>query len=54
MNVLIYIFSAFLLCNSAIGTEFTFDLEDNAEECFHEIIGKNVPCTFEYQVFEMF
>lgn len=32
------------------GTELTFELEDNAETCFNEIIGADVSVSFDYQV----
>lgn len=32
------------------GTELTFELEDNARQCFHEVIKKGVKTTLEYQV----
>lgn len=31
-------------------TEFTFDLPDNEEECFFEVLAVNASCTFEFQV----
>lgn len=44
-----WISSIILTSRLAIATEFTFDLADNAEECFYESIQSNVPCTFEFQ-----
>jgi len=32
------------------GVELTFELPDNAKECFHQEIGKNVSSTLEFQV----
>lgn len=32
------------------ATEFTFELADNDEECFHETIREKTPCVLEYQV----
>lgn len=32
------------------GTEFTFNLPDSSEECFHETVSENVSCTLEFQV----
>lgn len=55
MNLSIYyIGSLFLVCHFVAATEFTFDLVDNAEECFHEIINKDVACILEFQVFQVF
>ena len=31
-------------------TELTFELEDNAKQCFHEVIKKDTKCTLEFQV----
>lgn len=44
------IFSLILLCKYVFATEFTFDLPDSAEQCFHEVIEVNVSCVFEFQV----
>lgn len=32
------------------GTELTFELEDNAETCFNEMIAVDVSVSFDYQV----
>lgn len=32
------------------GMELTFELPDNAEQCFHEVVNKSVKCTLEFQV----
>lgn len=32
------------------GVELTFELPDNAKECFHQEIGKNISSTLEFQV----
>lgn len=32
------------------GTELTFELEDNAETCFNEMIGAEILVAFDYQV----
>lgn len=55
MNLSIYftIGSLFVVCHFVAATEFTFDLVDNAEECFHEIINKDVACILEFQVFQV-
>lgn len=41
-----------LICmsNVVFGTEFTFDLAKNGEECFYEYINQNIMCEFEFQV----
>lgn len=50
VNTFIYWMSSVILTSSlAIATEFTFDLADNAEECFYESIASDVHCTFEFQ-----
>ncbi|XP_055309932.1 transmembrane emp24 domain-containing protein 7-like [Sitodiplosis mosellana] len=44
-------FIFFLIPTLVFGTEFTFDLPDNDEECFHELITTtNITCVFEFQV----
>lgn len=45
-SVLVLIFHPYV----ALGTELTFELEDNAETCFNEMIGTDVSVTFDYQV----
>jgi len=40
-----------LLCVLNVDcVELTFELPDNAKECFHEIIEKDTDCTLEFQV----
>lgn len=34
----------------AAAVELTFELPDNAKECFYEEIEKGTECTLEYQV----
>ena len=34
----------------AKSVELTFELPDNAKQCFHEEIGKDVKSTIEFQV----
>jgi protein ERP2 len=36
-----------LLTSSVAGVELTFELPDNAKECFHEHIPKDKSSTFE-------
>jgi len=40
----------FLLSPGVAGVELTFELPDNAKECFHENIPKEKSSTFEFQV----
>lgn len=35
---------------TASATQFTFDLEDSAEQCFYESIKENTFCTLEFYV----
>jgi len=37
-------------CGHVGGVELTFELPDNAKECFHEIITKDTESTLEFQV----
>eukprot|EP00090_Calanus_glacialis_P042227 TRINITY_DN74961_c0_g1_i1.p1 TRINITY_DN74961_c0_g1~~TRINITY_DN74961_c0_g1_i1.p1 ORF type:complete len:223 (+),score=40.73 TRINITY_DN74961_c0_g1_i1:134-802(+) len=39
-----------LQCGGVGGVELTFELPDNAKECFHEIIEKDTESTLEFQV----
>ena len=34
----------------ALGTELTFNLPDNARDCFYENIDKGIKATIEFQV----
>ena len=45
---LLCIFS--FLLSVAMATELTFELEDNARQCFHEVVKKGTKTTLEYQV----
>ena len=38
------------LCRLGAGVELTFELPDNAKECFHEVIEKGTEATLEFQV----
>lgn len=51
-KLFIYFISAIISTssNSAFGTEFTFELPDSSNQCFHEIIRDNISCTLEFQV----
>ena len=46
--------TAFVLLTVAVtyitATELTFELPDNAKECFHEMIDRNIDVSLEYQV----
>lgn len=33
-----------------LGVELTFELYDNAKDCFYEVVEKNTSATLEYQV----
>ncbi|XP_044762553.1 transmembrane emp24 domain-containing protein 3 [Coccinella septempunctata] len=46
----ISIFILLLCIFRVFSTELTFELADNAKECFHEEIHKNTTATLEYQV----
>lgn len=41
-----------LFCVSLVvsGTEFTFDLEKNGQQCFYEVVDRGVVIEFEFQV----
>lgn len=39
-----------LKLNFIFGIELTFELYDNAKDCFYEVIEKNTSVTLEYQV----
>lgn len=39
-----------LLCGWVLGSELTFELPDNAKQCFHEDIIMGTKCTLEFQV----
>lgn len=39
-----------LLTSEVFGVELTFELPDNAKECFHEVIEKGTESTLEFQV----
>ena len=47
--VLIFVVFQVIWC-----TELTFELEDNAKECFHEEIVNKTKCTLEFQVSTIF
>ncbi|KAL7641837.1 UNVERIFIED_CONTAM: hypothetical protein RMT77_007711 [Armadillidium vulgare] len=43
-------FICIIYFNVVVGVELTFELPDNAKECFHEEIEKGTKSTLEYQV----
>ena len=46
-------FLVFSLLTSVLlsgGAELTFELPDNAKECFYQVIAKNLSVTLEFQV----
>lgn len=45
-----YIYTIFTLVQLANSVELTFELPDNARECFYEEIQKNTSATLEFQV----
>lgn len=47
VNIVVLMIFSF---TAVIGTELTFELPDNAKECFHEILNKGVKTTLEFQV----
>lgn len=50
LRVCMLLFVVGFFKRDAAGTELTFELEDNARQCFHEDIKKDTKCTLEYQV----
>lgn len=47
---ILYIYTIFLLVKIANSVELTFELPDNARECFYEEIKQNTSATLEFQV----
>lgn len=45
---------ALAVLESATSVELTFELQDNAKDCFFEYIQKNTSCTLEFQVSDFF
>lgn len=45
-----WISSIILTSNSVFGTEFTFEIADNDEQCFFEVVKENVECRMDFQV----
>uniref|UniRef100_A0A665VPF3 Transmembrane emp24 domain-containing protein 7 n=2 Tax=Echeneis naucrates TaxID=173247 RepID=A0A665VPF3_ECHNA len=49
-RVLLQVLWAQLLCGWVLGSELTFELPDNAKQCFYEDITIGTKCTLEFQV----
>lgn len=45
-----YLLLVLLNVDLIFGVELTFELYDNAKDCFYELIEKNTSVTLEYQV----
>lgn len=52
VNIL-YIYTIFLIVKLANSVELTFELPDNARECFYEEIKQNTSATLEFQVIKL-
>lgn len=50
LRVLLQVLWAQLLCGWVLGSELTFELPDNAKQCFYEDIIMGTKCTLEFQV----
>ncbi|EDX17688.1 GD15965 [Drosophila simulans] len=50
MNTQIVVLAVALMMHCISAVEFTFDLADNAVDCFYEEIKKNSSAYFEFQV----
>ena len=51
MYLRIFVLCVFIIFLSiANATELTFELEDNARQCFHEDVKKGTKATLEFQV----
>ena len=50
INQLIYFVTLTILLQTARGVELTFELPDNAKECFYEVIEEGKTSTVEFQV----
>jgi len=48
--VVAFTWTLLMQCGHVGGVELTFELPDNAKECFHEIITKDTESTLEFQV----
>lgn len=50
---ILYVYTIFTLIKLVNSVELTFELSDNARECFYEDIPQNTSCTLEFQVSEL-
>ena len=50
INHLIYFVTLTILFRTTRGVELTFELPDNAKECFYEVIEEGKTSTVEFQV----
>lgn len=50
IRLFVQVLWAHLLCGWAFGSELTFELPDNAKQCFYEDITVGTKCTLEFQV----
>ena len=50
IKILSYLFVIACLISYSWLEELTFELEDNARQCFHEMILNETKCTLEFQV----
>lgn len=49
-RLLLQVLWAQLLCGWVLSSELTFELPDNAKQCFYEDIILGTKCTLEFQV----
>lgn len=49
-NTFICVLSVLIPTQTAFGNEFTFEVPDNDEQCFHEIVEPQKLVKIEYQV----
>ncbi|MEQ2191782.1 hypothetical protein XENOCAPTIV_002525 [Xenoophorus captivus] len=50
LRLLLQVLWAQLLCRWVVGSELTFELPDNAKQCFYEDIIVGTKCTLEFQM----
>ena len=50
IRVLVQVLCVHLLCGWVLTSELTFELPDNAKQCFYEDIVVGTKCTLEFQV----
>lgn len=48
--MMLQVLLAQLLCGVVLGSELTFELPDNAKQCYYEDIIIGTKCTLEFQV----